>query len=322
MLRKSVAVGGIAALVSMCFNGLAYAQSAAPYPNKVIRMIAGPAGSNIDLVARVVAQGIAPILGQQVIVQNQPDLLAIETVLGAPPDGYTLLFLASAVWIKPQMQKVNYDPVKDLLPITRAASAPSFLFTSAALPAKSVRELIAYAKANPGKLNYGMAGVGTSGHLAAELFKNMAGVDIVRVAYKGSADMMTNLVGNQIQLAFSSASTGMNHVAAGRLRVLGVGNAKPSELAPDVPTIGSAGVPGYEVTAEQCLWVPSGTPAAIVSRLSEAVLRVLSNAEVKKKLLVDGTETIGTTPEQTAAYIKTDMVKWAKLVKEANLHSD
>ena len=322
MLRRYLAVGGFTACAGICCSGLAYAQPVQPYPNKVIRMIAGPAGSNVDLVARVVAQGLAPILGQQVIVQNQPDLLAIETLLSAPPDGYTLLFLASAVWIKPQMQKVNYDPVKDLLPITRAASAPSFLFTSPSVPAKTVRELIAYAKANPGKLNYGMAGVGTSGHLAAELFNNMAGVDIVRVAYKGSADMMTNLVGNQIQLAFSSASTGMNHVAAGRLRVLGVGNAKPSELAPEVPTIGSSGVPGYEVTAEQCLWVPAGTPAAIVNRLSEAALRVLSNAEVKKKLLVDGTETVGTTPEQTAAYIKTDMIKWAKLVKDANLHSD
>ena len=318
MQKNYLVAGCFTAFVSILGTGSAFAQA---YPNKPIRIVAPPAGSNVDLVARVIAQGLSPIFGQPVVVQNRPDLIAIESSISAAPDGYTALLYTSAVWIKPLMQKVDYDAEKDLMPITRATSAPSFLFIHPSVPAKTVRELIAYAKANPGKLNYGMAGVGTSGHLAVELLKNMAGINLVQVAYKGSSEMVTNLVGNQIQVAISSASTGMPHVAAGRLRVLGVGGTKPSTLAPDVPPIAS-GLPGYEISAEQAMWVPAGTPKAVVDRLSAAVLRVLDNPEVKKRFLSDGTETIGSTPAQSAAYIKADIAKWAKLVKEANLRMD
>jgi tripartite-type tricarboxylate transporter receptor subunit TctC len=304
------------------YSGWASAQSAPAYPTRVIRFLSPPAGSNVDLIARVIAQGVASEFGQSVVVENHPDLVAMKTAVNATPDGYTVLLATSAVWIKPLMQKVDYDPVKDLIPITLATTAPSFLFTVPSVPAKNVKELIAYAKANPGKLNYGMAGQGTSGHLAAELFKNMAGIDIVRIAYNGSGAMISGMLANQIQLSFSSASTGMPHVPTGKLLVLGVGGTKPSALAPDVPTIASQGLPGYQIQAEQAMWVPAGTPKGVVDRLSTAVLKVLANPEVKKKFLSDGTETLGNTPDQVAAYIKADMVKWGKLVKDAHLQAD
>ncbi len=322
MVRKFLVAGWFTAFAIIFWPGLAHAQSGQPYPNKLIRILSPPAGGNVDLIARVIAEALAPNLGQPVVVENRPDLVAFANALRATPDGYTLLLATSAVWIKPLLQKVDYDPVKDLIPITQTTSAPLFLYVHPSLPVKSVRELIAFAKGKPGELNYAMPGHGTSGHLASELLKNMAGIDIVRIAYNGSGAVIANLVSNQVQVAFSSSNTGMPHVATGRLRVLGVANAKPSPIAPDVPTVASSGLPGFEVTAAQCMWVPAHTPKAVVDRLSLEVLRVLNNADVKKRFLSNDTETVGTTSQQTAAYINADIVKWGKVIKEANLRAD
>lgn len=225
------------------------------------------------------------------------------------------LMLSGAVWIRPLLSKMDYDPVKDLIPITGVSVAPAFLFEHPSVPAKNVSELIALAKSKPGELRYGMAGQGTSSHLGSELFNSMAGITMVRVAYSATGQIVDNLLTNDVQVGFSNAQRGMPHVAAGRLRVLGVGSIQRSVLAPDVPTIASQGLPGFEVGAEMCLWVPAGTPKAAVTRLSEAALRVLANPEVKKKLLSNGYETVGTTPEQAAAHIQADIAKWSMLVK-------
>jgi tripartite-type tricarboxylate transporter receptor subunit TctC len=322
MPRKILFLCGAAASVSLFCPGLVFAQAGQPFPGKLLRIVAPPPGSNVDLIARVVAQNLPAVLGQPVVVENRPDLIAIENVVRATPDGYTSLFYTSAVWIKPLLQKVDYDPVKDLIPISLTTAAPTFLFANAGLPVKSVRDLIALAKAKPGQLNYGIAGHGTSGHLAMELLKNMAGIDIVTIAYKGSGAVVTATLANQVQVSFSSASTILPHVATGRLRILGVASATPSVVAPDVPTIASTGLPGYDVRAEQCMWVPGGTPRPVVAKLSEAVQTVLRNEEVKKRLLSDGTETVGFSSEQTVAYIRKDIARWSKLVKAANLRAE
>ena len=323
MRRRFLAAAWFTLFASVFWPALAWAQSGQAYPYKLIRIITSPAGSNIDLIVRVIAQGLGPILGQPMVVENRPDLIAIQTAVTATPDGYTLLIQGSAPWMKPLMQKVNFDAQRDLTPITETTSAPLYLYSSPSLPVKSARELISLAKAKPGELNYGMPGAGTSAHLAAELFNSTAGVNIVRIAYKGTPQAIVNLMANQVQMVFASYSGGMPLVASGKLKVLGVANAnKPSPLVPDVPTIASSGLPGFEVTSAQFMWVPVGTPGAIVNRMGEAILRVLSNPDVKKRFLNDDVETIGTTPEQTAAYIKAENAKWSKVVKEAGIRTD
>ena len=292
------------------------------YPYRPIRILASQPGAQVDLSARLIAQGLAPSLGQPVIVDNRTGIIAIETAAKAPPDGYTLLMYTSAVWVLPLLQKVPFDPIKDLSPVALATNAPLFLFAHPSVPAKTVKDLIVLAKARPGELNYGSAGSGTTNHLAAELFKRMAGVDIVWVPYKGSVPAAVGLVANQVQVMFVSAAVGMPQVKAGRLRVLAVASAQPSALAPDVPTVAASGLPGYEAASMSGIWVPAGTPKALVNRLSQEILRVLNSADVKEKLISSGVDPIGASPEQAAAYIKSDMVKWDKLIKDAGIRRD
>ena len=289
------------------------------YPNKPIRILASEPGAQVDLVARQIAPAISASLGQPVIVENRPGFIAVENAAKATPDGYTLVIYASSVWVSPLLQKIAVDPVRDLAPITLATNAPLFLFSHPSVPAKSVKELVALAKAKPGELNYGSSSAGTANHLAGELFKSMAKVDIVRIPYKGTGPAAVGLMANQVQLMFGSAAAGMPHVKGGRLRVLGVGSAQPSALAPEVPTISASGVPGYEAAAQACMWAPIKTPKVIISRLNQEILRVLNSPDVKEKFLNGGVETVGTTPEQTAAYIKADVAKWSKVIKEAGI---
>ena len=289
------------------------------YPNKPIRILASEPGAQVDLVARQIAPHRSASFGQPVIVENRPGFIAVENAAKATPDGYTLVIYASSVWVSPLLQKIAVDPIADLAPITLATNAPLFLFSHPSLPAKSIKELIALAKAKPGELNYGSSSAGTANHLAGELFKSMAGVDIVRIPYKGTGPAAVGLMANQVQLMFASAAAGMPHVKSGRLRVLGVGSLQPSALAPEVPTIAGAGVPGYEAAAQACMWAPAKTPKPIIGRLNQEILRILSNAEVKEKFLNGGVETVGTTPEQTAAYIKADVAKWSRVIKQAGI---
>ncbi len=319
MLKQRLAIAAIATAAVISSAAPAHAQ---PYPNRVIRIFASEAGSNVDLVARVLAQGLSTSLGRQLIVDNRPGIVAIETTAKAPADGYTLLLYTSAVWTLPLMKETSFDPVKDLVPITLATNSPLFLFINPTVPAKNVRELVALAKAKPGDLNYAMSGNGTSNHLASELFNSMAGVNIVRIAYKGSGPASLALVANQVQMMFSSVAAGMQHVQTGKLRVLAVASAQPSALAPDLPTIAASGVPGYEMGSISAMWAPANTPKDILSRLNQETLRVLARPDVREKFISFANEAIGNTPEQAAAYIDSDMTKWRKVIKEAGIRAD
>ena len=299
--------------------GMVFGQN---YPNKPIRIVASAAGGSGDFAARLIAQGLSGALSQQVVVDNRGGVIPGEIVSKAPPDGYTLLIDAASFWIGPLLQETPYDPVKDFAPVTLTDSAPNVLVVNPSLPVKSVKELIALAKARPGELNYGSSSTGSSPHLAAELFNMMAGVKIVRVPFKGSGPAVISLLGGQVQLMFATAGSVAPHVKSGRLRALAVASLQPSALAPGLPTIAASGVPGYEAVAFEGMFVPAKTPVAIIDRLNQEIVRVLNRAEVKERFFNAGVETVGSTPEEFAAAIKSNVAKWGKLIKDAGIRDE
>ena len=304
----------------MVFGAGAAAQN---YPNKIIRIFTGPAAGGNDLTARLIAQAVTGPLGQPVIVENRGLFIAIEVVAKAPPDGYSVLLVANTLWNLPLMKdSILWDALRDFTPITLVAIMPNVLAVHPSLPVKSVKELIALAKARPGDLNYANTGLGSATHLAAELFKSMAGVNIVTVTYRGGAGAVSALVSGEVQLAFNSASTVGPHVKSGRLRPLAVTSAQPSMLAPGLPTIAASGLPGYESVTLPGTFAPSRTPAAIVARLNQEFVRALNREEVKVRLLSAGVESVGNSPEQFLAMIKSDMATVSKLVKDVGISSD
>jgi tripartite-type tricarboxylate transporter receptor subunit TctC len=292
------------------------------YPNKPIRIVASAAGGSGDFAARLIAQGLSGALSQQVVVDNRGGVIPGEIVSKAPPDGYTLLIDAASFWIGPLLQETPYDPVKDFAPVTLTDSAPNVLVVNPSLPVKSVKELIALAKARPGELNYGSSSTGSTPHLAAELFNMMAGVKIVRVPFKGSGPAVISLLGGQVQLMFATAGSVAPHVKSGRLRALAVASLQPSALAPGLPTIAASGVPGYEAVAFEGMFAPAKTPVAIIDRLNQEIVRVLNRAEVKERFFNAGVETVGSTPEEFAAAIKSNVAKWGKLIKDAGIRDE
>lgn len=321
MLKSLFVVGAVAIGLTIAGGGEVYAQT---FPSKPIRMIAPAAGGGADLVARLVAQGLSVSLGQQVIVDNRggaSGIIAVQILTRAAPDGYTLLFWDTSIFTLPLMKTVPYDPIKDFAPITLADSSPNVLVVHPSVPVKSVKELIALAKAKPGQLNYGSGSSGASPHLAAELFNSMAGVNIVRIAYKGTGPAFNDLLGGQLQLMFTTGGWSQ-HAKAGRLVALAVTSAKPSALAPGLPTIAASGVPGYEAGTIHGLYAPAGTPPPIINRLYEETARVLNQADMKEKLLNSGFESVGATPQQFVAKLKAEVVKWGKVIKDANIRAE
>lgn len=314
-MKRISFIGGFLVAAGMLSPGVTTGQD---YPTKPIRIVTAEPGGNTDLVTRLIAEALH--LGQPVITYNRPTgIVAAETVLSSPPDGYTLLLQSSGFWVGPLVQKMSYDSVRDFTPVTLATNAPFFLYVHPALPAKNVRELIALAKAKPGALNYGSSTAGASNHLSAELFKSMTGVNLTRIGYKGAGAAGIALMSNEVQLAFGSGSFGMPHVKAGRLRVLGVADDERSALAPDVPTISESGVPDYEAAGMSGIWVRARTPKNIIARLNTEVIRALGNRDLKDKLLSVGIVTVGSSVEKAAAYIKSDIVKWTKVIKDAGM---
>ena len=289
------------------------------YPNKPIRISTVQTGGGTDGLARLIASGISGPLGQPVIVENRPTIIAIQTAIKAPPDGYTMLIVGAALWTQTLLQtKPLWDPVNDLAPITAAVSMPILIVVHPSLPVKSVKELIALAKARPGALNWASGTVGGATHLAAELFKSMATVDIVGIPYKGSGNSINALLGGEVHLGFENSVAVAPHLRSGRIRALAVGSLLPSALTPGVPTVTDS-VPGYRAEGYQGIWAPAKTPAPMIRRLNQEIVRVLNMPDVKQKILDSGAEPYGNSPEEFATLIKSDLVRLGKVIKDAGI---
>jgi tripartite-type tricarboxylate transporter receptor subunit TctC len=315
-------------LLALATIAFAAGASAQPYPAKPIRLIVPfPPGGAVDFYARVVQPPLSELLGQQVIIENKSGasgMVGAEYVAKAAPDGYTLLLgniasLAINVGIYPRMP---YDPVKDLTPIMRTVDVNYVLVVHPSLPVKSVAELVAYAKARPGKLSYGSAGSGSLPHLGTELFKAQTGTDLLHVPYKGGGPMVTDLLGGNVQMVIADQANLMPHVQSGKLRALAVATAKRSPNAPELPTIAEAALPGFEATAWQGLVGPAGLPPDVVKRLNDAFNQVQAMPAVREKLIGGGLEPIGGTPDQFARFIQSEIGKWTKIAKEVGAKAE
>ena len=303
----------------LCAANAALAQS---YPDKPIRMLTSEAGGGSDFVARLVAQGTSMHLGQRVIVDNR-GMVSAEIAKHAQADGYTLILYGSPLWLSPFLRdKLPYDPVRDYAPVSLVVSTPNVVTVHPAVPAQTIAELVALAKAKPGALNYSSASTGSTQHLAAELFKSMAGVNIVRIPYKGSGPALNAVIAGQVQLMFPSAGSATQHVKAGRLRALAVTTAQPSTLVPGLPTVAESGLPGYESVSPFGVFAPANTPAAVIARLNRDIVRGLDDSEIKARFFNAGVETVGSKPAVLAAMLQSEMSKWGKLIREANIREE
>jgi tripartite-type tricarboxylate transporter receptor subunit TctC len=294
------------------------------FPSKPIRIVTAGVGGGSDFAARLIGQAISGPMGQQVIVDNRSGgVIPGEVVAKSAPDGYTLLLYGSAHWLAPFLQdKVPYDPIKDFLPVTLAASTPAVLVVHPSLPVKSIKELIALAKARPGQLNYATGAAGSSDHLAAELFRVMAALDMVRIPYKSGTARMTDLVGGHVLMSFGTGGTLMPHINAGKLRALGVTSAQPSALFPNLPTIAASGLPGYEAVSIYGVFVPARTSDPVIRRLNQEIVRALNQPELKEKLLLVGVEPVGSSANGLAAAVQAEMTKLGKIIKDAGIRAD
>ena len=301
---------------------------AAAYPDKPIRMLLPyPPGAGSDVIARLIAQKLSDNLGQQVIVDNRGGAggnIGMELAARALADGYTLVFaLTSQLAINPALYRsLPYDPVRDYAPVSLIGSAPYVLVVHPSVSAASVQALIALAKARPGQLKFASAGNGSGAHLAAELLRSLAGIDLVHVPYKGAGPALPDLISGQVELMFATHAAIGQHVRAGRLRALAVTTAKPSAAIPGVPAMAESGVPGYDSSVWYGLLAPAGTPPAIVRRLNGEVVRVLSVPDVRERLAIEAIETVGSTPEALAAHIRQELAKWAKVVVQSGAKID
>jgi tripartite-type tricarboxylate transporter receptor subunit TctC len=295
--------------------------SAQQYPTKVVRIVTSEPGSTTDILARVAAQGLTPALGRQVIVDNRGTLGA-DHVAKSPPDGYTILFYGSSVWTMQFFRKLSYDPVKDLAPISVGMAQAIVLVIHPALPVKNVKELVALAKARPGELNYGAGSVGATPHLAMELFKHIAKVDITRVAYKGTGPATLALLSGEVQVMFTGAGSVMpSYVKQGKMRAIAVSTAQPTPLTPGLPTVNASGLPGYEFTSVAGFFAPAGTPQPIINLLSQEISKVLARQDVKDQFASSGVDVYGTTPEEFGARVKADVDRWGKVIAATGMNN-
>lgn len=310
-------------LLAACAGG-ALAQS---YPSKPVRLVVPfSAGGPTDILARLVGQKLTESWGQQVIIDNRPgagSTLGTEVVAKANPDGYTLLLTTPGHAINPSLYRnLSWDPIKDFAPITLISSASLMLVTNPSISATTVKDLIALARAKPGQLTYSSSGTGGISHLAGHLFMTMAGIQVLHVPYKGMAPALTDTIGGQVQIVFPDPLVAMPLVKSGKLRALGVTGAKRLRLNPEIPTIAEAGVPGYDVAIWYGVVAPGATPPNLIQRLHADIVRAINLPEVRERIVSEGAEVGGNTPEQFAALIKADLAKWAKVVKESGVRLD
>jgi tripartite-type tricarboxylate transporter receptor subunit TctC len=322
-VKKGMTTGFVWAVAGVLAAGAALAQQ--NYPSRPIRLIVPyPTGGPTDLIARAVNERLGERLGQQVVVDNRggaATLIGTETAARAPADGYTLLVATiTTLAVNPSLKlKLPYDPERDFAPISMLGVQPYLLATHPSLPATTISQLVAHAKANPGKLNFASAGVGTGAHLAGEMFQHMAGIDIVHVPYKGTGPAIVDLIGGQVALLMGGISALRPQALSGKLRVLGITSAKRSPAVPDVPTIAESGITGYQTTSWNSMVAPRGVPQAIINRLNKEVVAVLSQPEVRDRLRAQGTDTDPGTPAQLAAHIKSERARFEKLIKTIGL---
>ncbi len=307
--------------MSMISAGTVCAQT---FPSKPVRIVTSPVGGTNDLMARLIAQETAASLGAPVIVDNRGGGGPVygDIVAKAPPDGYTLLVTGNAFWTGPLLRKAPFDSVTDFSTITLAATSPNVVVVHPSLPVKSIRELIALARARPGELNYASGELGSGTHFAGELFNFMAGIRIVRIPYKGAGPALNGVITGEAQVMFAIAGSAMPHIKSGRLRALAVSSPEPTALAPGLPTVAGSGLRGYEALQIQGVWAPARTPAAILNRLHDEIARALNRPAVKERLFRMGVEVVAGSPKEFADYIDADMKKLRKLIKDVGIKAN
>jgi tripartite-type tricarboxylate transporter receptor subunit TctC len=316
-------------LFALCATGVVHAQKdpAQAYPSRPIRLIVPFAASGgTDLTARAIAQKLTEAWGQSVIVDNRPGAngtIGVDIAAKAPPDGYTLTMISSSHSVNVSLYKnLPYDLQRDLSPITQATTQPYALVVNPKVPARTVGELIALAKAKPGTLNYGSSGIGGLSHLSGALFASLANIKITHVPYKGGAPAMTDVMAGNIDMLFSTILQSHGHIESGALRPLAVTTAKRSAAMPQLPTMMEAGVPGFEVAGWYGVMAPAGTPPAIIAKLNKEIVRILHTPEVTAHLATDGSEPVGSSPQEFAAHIAKEVAKWHKLVADADIKAE
>ena len=308
----------------LCFSVIATgAVGADAYPSRPIRFVTAAVGGGNDFAARIIAHGLTGNLGQQVIVDNRggshiPQL----TVAKGTPDGYTILVQNNTVWVAPLLEKVGYDHFTELVPITQTARAPNVLVVHPSLPVNSVKELIAAAKAAPGDLNYASGVVGSSNFIAAEVFKAMAGVNLVRIGYKGTGPALNDVLSGQVKIIFATTTSSTPHIKSGRLKALAITSAQPSTLMPGVPTVAASGVPGYAAEAIYGVWAPAKVPPAIQSLLHREIVKVLETPQTRERFFSSGAEVVASTPQVFAAEIKAESTRLDKVFKAAGIRAN
>ena len=323
MIRAKLFLPAALLMVLACAGAAAQTR----YPAKPVRFIVpSAAGGGTDIIARALAQKLSESLGAQFVVDNRPgagQMIGIEIAAKSSADGNTILMAASTLAINPIMyKKVTYDPLRDFAPITQAASLPNVLVVHPSLAVKSLAELIAYAKQHPGQLNFASAGIGTSPQMSVELLKSMAGIDMVHVPYKGTAPGVVDLLAGQVLVMAPNVLTALPHIKSGKLRALAVTSAKRSVALPDIPTVAESGLAGYDSTQWYGVLAPAGTPRAVVARLHDEIVRALRDPDVMKRLAADGAEPVGSTPEDFAAFIRSESEKWAKVAAAAGIRAE
>jgi len=309
------------ALLAALLAQPAFAQT---WPSRPLRvLVPSAAGGAGDIVARAVGQKLTEAWGQQVIVDNRNGIVGAEIAAHSAPDGYTVMFSTSALSIRESVyRKLPFSTLRDFVPVGQVVSQSNVLVAHPGVPVKSVQELIAYARARPGELNYGSSGNASSNHLAGELFKLLAKVNIVHVPYKGLPQAVTDLLGGRVQIVFGSPSSTLPAARDGKLRLLAVTTPKRSPALPDIPTIAESGVPGYEFTGWIGVLLPARTPPDIVLKLSREVARIVQLPDLKQRFAADATESVGSTPEEYTAFLKAEIARWTRVARAANIQVD
>jgi tripartite-type tricarboxylate transporter receptor subunit TctC len=313
----------VLSLSGFCITALAATSAQGqPFPSKPIRILTTEAGGGGDLVARVIGQGLSSALGQPVIIDNR-GLRGGEIVAKAAGDGHTLLSYGNPLWLAPFLHAhVAFDPLKDFAPVTLSVSSPNVLVVNASITANSVSDLIALARGRKSALNFASSGVGSSNHLAAELFRSMANINLVHVPYKGAGPALTALIGGETQLMFPSAGSVTAHLRSGRLKGLAVTSSEPSALAPGLPTVAASGLPGYESSLVLGVFAPSSTPVRLITQLNQEIVKVLRAPDVKEKLFNTGVEVVAGSPSQFATRVQSEMKRLGKLIRDAGIRAE